>query len=264
MKNITHPLVRIVRLARLLLHVISGLFQSIVYPYRSRSTQHRMMQNWAVSFLRILNIKLNCSGKLPTTDEQRVLFVSNHVSWLDICVLMATCPTRFVSKSEIRSWPIVGALSRNVGTLFIERAKRSDTLRINQSIRNVLMAGDRVTIFPEGTTGDGTILGHFHASLLQSAVTEDILLRPLAICYRNMAGEISQEAAYVEPSLLLSLRRILSQTRINVTLAFIDPISSCGKNRRELARLTEQAIANELSLSVAHREPGKFSDLPNE
>jgi 1-acyl-sn-glycerol-3-phosphate acyltransferase len=223
-----------------------------------------MKQYWAAGFLNILNIKLFCNGKPPSIETQRVLFAANHVSWLDICVLLAACPTRFVAKAEIRNWPVIGLLSRNVGTLFIKRTKRSDTMRINQHISDVLTAGDYVTIFPEGTTSDGNMLRHFHASLLQSAATVGVQLYPVAIRYRNMEGKICKEAAYIDPSLLLSLRQILSQTRIDVDVMFLEPIASSGKNRRELARFSEQAIANALSLSVSHKEPGKFSDRPNE
>jgi 1-acyl-sn-glycerol-3-phosphate acyltransferase len=107
-------------------------------------------------------------------------------------------------------------------------------------------------------------LNHFHASLLQSAVTTDALLYPVAICYRNAAGDICQEAAYIEPSLILSLQRILSQARIDTELTFIEPIPCGMKNRRELARLSERAIADTLSLPIAHKPVEKFSDLPDE
>jgi len=264
MHNTTRLPIRILRFIRLLLHVVSGFIQSFIYPFFPRSIQRRMKQYWATGFLNILNIKLYCSGKPPSIETQRVLFAANHVSWLDICVLLAVCPTRFVAKAEIRNWPVIGLLSQNVGTLFIKRAKRSDTMRIKQHISDVLTTGDRVTIFPEGTTSDGTILRHFHASLLQSATTAGVQLYPVAIRYRNTEGNICKEAAYIDPSLLLSLRQILSQTRIDVDVTFLEPIASSGKNRRELARVSEQAIANALSLSVSYMEPGKFSGRPSE
>lgn len=264
MRNTTRLPIRILRFLRLLLHIVSGLTQSLVYPYFSRPTQRRLKQYWAAKFLHILNIKLHCNSKPPGIGTQRVLFAANHVSWLDICALLAACPTRFVAKAEIRNWPVIGLLSRNVGTLFIERAKRGDTIRINQHISDVLATGDRVTIFPEGTTSDGTILRHFHASLLQSAATAGVLLYPVAIRYRNTEGKICKEAAYIDPSLFLSLKQILNQTQIDVDVTFLEPIESHGKNRRELARFSEEAIANALSLSIAHKEPGIFSDRPDE
>lgn len=258
----TARVTRMIRLLRLLIHVSSGLIQSIVYPYFSQSIQRRMMANWAAGILTILNIRLHCIGTLPTTEIPRALLVANHVSWLDVCIMMAACPTRFVAKAEISHWPVLGFLSRNAGTLFIERARRADTLHMNQAIGEVLMRGDRVTVFPEGTTGDGTALKHFHASLLQSAIAVNALLYPVAISYRNVAGEICREAAYTDPSLVQSLQKILQQTHIDAGLSFAAPIICSEKNRRELARFSEQSIATALSLPVPQREPEKSSDLP--
>jgi 1-acyl-sn-glycerol-3-phosphate acyltransferase len=262
MQKTTALPIRIIRLIRLLLHVVSGLLQSIVYPYFPLDMRRRMMKNWAAGLLSILNIRLHCHGRSPTPEMPRVLFAANHVSWLDVCVLMAACPTRFVAKAEISNWLLLGLLSRNVGTLFIERTKRIDTLRMNQHISEVLEMGERVTVFPEGTTANGTQLNHFYASLLQSAVTVDALLYPVAIGYRNIAGNICQEAAYIDPSLVLSLQKILSQTRIDVELTFNEPIQCGMKNRRELARLSERAIANTLSLPVPHKAAEKPLDPP--
>ncbi|MBS0588860.1 lysophospholipid acyltransferase family protein [Nitrosomonas sp.] len=264
MQKKTPPLLRIIRLIRLLFHVTSGLLQSIVYPYFPLHIQRNMMQSWASGLLSILAIRLCSQGRLPALEVPRVLLAANHISWLDVCVLMAVCPTRFVAKAEISRWPVLGLLSRNAGTLFIERAKRSDTLRINQQISDVLDKGERVTIFPEGTTTDGTQINHFHASLLQSAVTADALLYPVAIRYRDNAGNICKDAAYIDPSLILSLKKILSLTSIDAELTFNQPIPCGMKNRRELARLSEQAIASALSLPIVHMEVEKFSGLPNE
>jgi 1-acyl-sn-glycerol-3-phosphate acyltransferase len=192
------------------------------------------------------------------------MLAANHVSWLDVYALISVCPTRFVAKSEIRNWPVLGWLSQNAGTLFIERTKRSDTARINQDINNALTIGDRVAVFPEGTTSDGTELRHFHASLLQPAVIEETWLYPVAVRYHDSTGQISQAAAYVGVSLLGSLQQILRQPWIEVELIFSDPVNSIGKNRRELARFAERTIATALSLPVPHKPPGKLPGLPTE
>ena len=264
MQNTTSKIVRVVRFVRLLGHIISGFIQSLVYPYFSQAVQKRLMQNWATRFINILGIQLTYRGELPGIDNKQVLFVANHVSWLDICVLMAICPTRFVAKSEIRGWPVIGRLSLNTGTLFIHRAKRRDTLRINKDIAAALKTGDRVVIFPEGTTSDGVQIKHFHASLFESAVAPDVALYPIAISYRNMAGNISEEAPFIGDSLLTSLRKILSQRKINVNVSVMVPVKDSGMNRRALARFAEQSIANALSISVEHNQPEKSSGLPDE
>ncbi|MCE7913544.1 MAG: 1-acyl-sn-glycerol-3-phosphate acyltransferase [Nitrosomonas sp. PRO4] len=262
MQKLAPPLLRFLRFIRLLSHVVLGLLQSIFYPHVSLHTQRHMMQNWAIGLLTILNIKLHCHGKLPGIEIPRALLAANHVSWLDVCVLMATCPTRFVAKTEISRWPVLGLLCRNVGTLFIERSKRSDTMRINQQISDVLEVSERVAVFPEGTTTNGKQLNHFHASLLQSAITAGALLYPVAICYRTAAGSICEEAAYVDSSLIVSLQAILRQTSITADVTFIEPIQCGMKNRRELARLAEKEIANTLSLPISHKQTGKPFDLP--
>jgi 1-acyl-sn-glycerol-3-phosphate acyltransferase len=258
----TSRLTRIFRSIRLLLHIISGLAQSAIYPHLKQPAQWRMARNWSAGLLAILCIRLRYSGTLPVAEMQRVMLAANHVSWLDIYALNAVCPARFVAKSEIRDWPLLGWLSRNVGTLFIERTKRSDTARINQDIGDALAMGDRVTVFPEGTTSDGTLLRHFHASLLQPAVTIPTLLYPVAIRYSDTTGAISESAVYLNISMLESLGRVLRQPWIDVELIFADPINSMGKNRRELARYAEQAIASVLSLPLPHKIPGKSSGLP--
>ena len=258
----TNRLTQIFRSIRLLLHIISGLAQSAVYPHLNQSAQRRMAQNWSAGLLAILCIRLRYSGVPPAAEMPQVMLAANHVSWMDVYSLITVCPARFVAKSEIRSWPLLGWLSRNAGTLFIERTKRSDTARINEDISNVLTTGDRVAVFPEGTTSDGTMLRHFHASLLQPAVAVTAILCPVAIRYSDTAGAISKSAAFVNISMLESLRRILQQPWIEVELIFAEPIHSSGKNRRELARYAEQAIASALSLPLPHKTPGRPFDLP--
>jgi 1-acyl-sn-glycerol-3-phosphate acyltransferase len=260
----TSLLTRIFRAVRLLLHIVSGLIQSAIYPHVDQQWQRRMAKNWSGRLLSILSIRLCHRGTPPAPETSRAMLAANHVSWLDVYSLQTVCPARFVAKAEIRSWPLLGWLSRNAGTLFIERSKRSDTARINKHISEALASGDRVAVFPEGTTGDGKALMHFHASLLQPAVNVEAMLYPVAIRYTNMAGEISTAAPYVNISMIESLRRILREPLINVELIFGPPIDSNGKNRRELARCVEHAIANALFLPVPHKTPGTPSGHPSE
>ncbi|SFM38998.1 lysophospholipid acyltransferase family protein [Nitrosomonas communis] len=260
----TSKTIQIIRFSRLLLHIFSGLFQSIAYPYFSRSRQRYIARKWARNLLEILNIKLSRSGALPPEDKQRVILIANHISWLDIIIILALYPVRFVAKTEILSWPLLNILCHRAGTIFIEREKRNDTRRVNQHIGEALGAGDSVAIFPEGKTSDGTTLLHFHASLLQSAVTMQAMLYPVAIKYRDMTGAHNANIAYVDSTIVESLKLILKQPVIKAELYFLDPISCTGKNRRELARLSEHAIAEMLQLPVVRKVPEKLSGLPSE
>jgi 1-acyl-sn-glycerol-3-phosphate acyltransferase len=265
MRNTTSKLTQIFRAIRLIFHIISGLVQSAIYPRLSQPAQKNMSKNWSVGLLSILSIRLRLSGTLPDAKDQPVMLVANHVSWLDVYSLITVCPSRFVAKSEIRGWPFLGWLSRNVGTLFIERKKITDIVRINQDISNALTTGDIVAIFPEGTTSDGTTVKKFHASLLQSAVEVEASLYPVAIRYYDTSGALSKAPAYVNVSLLESLGLILKQPWIEVELIFSGPVNSSGKNRQELARTTQQIVTNALSPQMStHKESEKPSCLPVE
>jgi len=238
----TNRLTRILRSVRLLLHIISGLAQAAVYPYLGQRTQNWMAQNWAAHLLSILSIRLRYHGTVPDLEAPRVMLAANHISWLDVYSLIAVCPARFVAKAEIQGWPLLGWFSRNAGTLFIERSKRSDTARINEHIAEALMSGNRVAVFPEGTTSNGTMLRHFHASLLQPAVNVTATLFPVAILYIDTAGQASQAAPLVNNSMLDSLRRILEQPWIKVEMILNEQNRSDRKNRNKIAREDELAI----------------------
>jgi len=259
-----NKLARGVQFTRLMLHILSGVLQSFILPHVSISRQNQMTCNWARKFLRIIRVQLSIDGRLPACGQQGVILVANHISWLDILVILAAYPVRFVAKAEISTWPLLGRLCRNAETLFIEREKRSDTLRINQQIDSVLKSGHSIVIFPEGTTGNGDILQHFHASLLQSAVTAKALLCPVALRYSNSDGSRNTSAAYVDVTILQSLMQILAEPEICAELIFCEPVPSADRNRRELARLAEKAIAQTLSLNVVHTVAEIPSGLPAE
>ncbi|SCX14701.1 lyso-ornithine lipid acyltransferase [Nitrosomonas eutropha] len=259
-----NKLVKSIRFIRLMLHIASGLLQSLLLPYTSTARQNHMICKWAQKFLHILNVKLSSGGSLPACNQQGVLFVANHTSWLDIIVILALYPVRFVAKAEISTWPVLGWLCRSAGTLFIERKKRGDTLRVNQKIDSMLKAGCSVAIFPEGATCNGDVLLHFHASLLQPVVTAKALLCPIAIRYSNRDGSRNTSVVYVTVTILQSLMLILNEPEIQAELNFMSPIPGDDKNRRELARLAEKAIAQALSLKIMHTVPEIPSCLPVE
>lgn len=238
-----------------MLHIAAGLLQSLTLPCVDTARRNRMIQKWAQKFLHILNVKLSSSGTLPACHRQGMLLVANHTSWLDIIIILAAYPVRFVAKAEIGSWPALGWLCRNAGTLFIERKKRGDTLRINQQVGDILQAGGSVALFPEGATCNGEVLLHFHASLLQSVVTTETLLCPVAIRYSNRDGSRNTSVIYVDVTIVQSLMRILAEPEIQAELIFREPVPGVGRNRRELARLAEKAIAQTLSLRVVHTVP---------
>jgi 1-acyl-sn-glycerol-3-phosphate acyltransferase len=146
--------------------------------------------------LRILKVDARVHGELASA-AGNVLVVANHISWLDIFVLNAHHPVRFVAKAEIAKWPVVSRMIRGAGTVFIERERRRDTHRVTRMMATVLASGDVVAIFPEGTTTYGDDVLPFKSSLLQPIVEADGHVQPVAIRYRTPDGEPSLAPSYV-------------------------------------------------------------------
>ena len=200
---------------------------------------------------------------MPTADARGVLFVANHISWLDIWVLKAQLPMRFVSKSEIRDWPIIGWLAEHAGTLFVTRHKRQQTGQTMSSVEEALRENDNLCFFPEGTTTDGTELKPFKSSLFQAAVNAKARVWPLMIFYPHPHGGANTEAAYSgDTTMLQSLLMVLSQQEIVVELEFAEPLNTEEwSERRQLAQRARQAIASRWTLR-AHTAPGTDAGLP--
>ncbi len=245
---------RALRWTRMLLHVVQGLLvTSLVYPRLQPATRARITQVWSAKLLRILNVTLSIHGARPTPQARKLFIVSNHVSWLDIFVINATQPSRFVAKSEIRDWLIAGALCETAGTIFVHRAKRGDTARINAEIHDALEQGDTVAIFPEGTTTAGDKLLKFHTSLFEPAVVNAALLVPTAIHYRQTNGEPSRTASFIgEITFPQSLAAIIAQKKMIAHITFAPVVDTATLSRRQAALDAENAIAAILNVPKPH------------
>lgn len=249
--------VRIYRVLRIVMHLMyAGAAILFLYKWMSLKSRLQIERRWSNGFLSILNIKVRVRGEVPDLFSENIMLVSNHVSWLDIHLLSAIHPARFVSKAEVRSWPIIGWLAYKTGTLFIDRKKRHDTGRINDQMSTVLAEGGCLAVFPEGTTTDGSKLKRFHASLLQPAIHSRSHLWPVAIRYRHADGSLNTAPAYIdELTFVNSLSLVLAQSIIYAELEFMSPIPAQGKTRRELAIETESIIATALNFrGELHKE----------
>ncbi len=251
---------RLLRLSRLALHLLLGLGEAILlFGFYGLPARDRTISRWARKLLGILNVKL--AADTPPEFDHGALLVANHVSWLDIFVIHAARRVHFVSKREIRSWPVVGWLAERAGTLFIERAKKADTARINQEMHALLKDGAWVAVFPEGTSTDGRRLLRFLPSLLQPAVDENLPVVPVALQYRTPADEYTEAAAYADNvSFGSSLWRIAGEKEIVARLRFGTPIRA--DSRRELAEAAWGQIASALGVGSTDSPPGTRGGPP--
>jgi 1-acyl-sn-glycerol-3-phosphate acyltransferase len=231
------------RLVRALLHALAGLATILFeFPRLDLPTRHARVQDWARKMLAVLGIGLQVRGEPPAHGP--VLLVANHVSWLDILVMHAARHCRFVSKSEVRHWPLIGTLATGAGTLYIERQSRRDALRVVHQMAASLNAGDVLAVFPEGTTSDGVDLLPFHGNLIQAAVSADAPAQPVALEFIDTAtGHRSLTPCYIgDDTLVGSLWRTVSGAPITAVVSFGQPQRVQGRDRRAWAADLRQAV----------------------
>ena len=212
--------------------------------------------------LDILAIRLDAqlAGATPGS-----LIVANHISWLDIYALNAARPMAFVSKAEVRDWPLIGWLAANTDTVFLRRGSRGHARIVNAEIDALLNAGKDVAIFPEGTTTDGTHLLNFHGALLQPAVETGRPVQPVALSYHDGDGRRSLAPAYAgETTMGECFAAILACRSLTVRLRPTPPLAPQSRQRRELASTARGAIAFSLGLPLANNPPETARDLQGE
>lgn len=224
------------------MHLIQGvLTTALVFPFCRKDTQLALRQRWSRRLLAILGIRLQVEG--PPI-EPGCLLVANHISWVDIFVINALSPSAFVSKTEVRAWPIVGWLAARNDTVFLRRGSRGHAKIVNAEIAALLKAGRNVAVFPEGTTTDGSHVLHFHAALLQPAIAAGKPVQPLAISYHAPDGTPSRAPAYVgEVSLIACFACIIAQRHIvaKIRPSTLLDTSALG-DRRQAAQTARNCI----------------------
>jgi 1-acyl-sn-glycerol-3-phosphate acyltransferase len=152
-------------------------------------------------------------------------------------VIHATRHCRFVSKSELRGWPLLGTLATGAGTLYIERAQRKDAMRMVKDMAQSLREGEVLAVFPEGTTGDGIGMLPFHSNLIQSAIEGDAPVQTLALQFIDThTHSISMAARFVgDDTLLASIWSTLNARGLKAVVNFGELQMASGRNRRAWA-----------------------------
>jgi 1-acyl-sn-glycerol-3-phosphate acyltransferase len=233
-------------LLRAMGHLLQGMWTITTrFPKSNAAEQSELIAQWARGMLRLLNVTVRVNGQ--PAQKGPMLVVLNHISWLDILVMLAAQPVCFVSKSEVKHWPLIGWLATNAGTLYIERTKRRDALRVVHETAEALKSGKLIAIFPEGTTSDGKQLLPFHANLLQAAISASSPVQPVALRFLEADGSLSMSPVYIDDDTLFSsVWRMLCAKPVTAQLDFLEPVESSGMERRELAEQLEKLISARL------------------
>jgi 1-acyl-sn-glycerol-3-phosphate acyltransferase len=212
-----------------------------VYPWISLRWRRALKQRWSRQLLEMLGIRLKTgAGKaaLPAG-----LVVCNHISWLDIFVINALAPAAFVSKAEVRDWPLIGWLCARTETIFLERGSRAAAQRTRERMIDHLQTGAHVAVFPEGTTTCGERVLPFHAALFQSAIDARRTVIPLALRYLDRRGDASRAPAYEgDTTLWQCLRAVACAGGLTAEVRVLAALDAARCERRELARHCHAAI----------------------
>jgi len=189
----------------------------------------------------LVGLRVRVEGK-PVSGQ--VLYVANHISWLDILALGGDTRTRFIAKSEIAGWTLVGWLATLAGSVFVSRDRRAETRAQADRVAGALRGDRPVTLFAEGGTGDGLSLRPFRASLFVAAIEADAMVQPVAIDY----GPRRAALAWFNTPFSHEMKRLLNRNeRIPVTLRFLRALDASMLDRKELAAQTHAAIAAALT-----------------
>lgn len=202
------------------------------------SHRQRFTQYGLAGLAAALPLRIQTYGAIP---QQPALWLANHISWTDILVLGRCAPLSFLSKAEVRDWPLAGWLARQAGTLFIRRGNAAQD-NVNGQLVDYLQQGRSLLIFPEGTTTDGRQTGTFYSRLLGCATATGLPIQPVAIRYRR-AHQYDCIAPFIgDDELPQHLMRLLSHGPTVVEVHFLPLMDSQACSRTQLAHQVRQAI----------------------
>lgn len=209
------------------------------------------MQYSSRRVLGIFKTSIQTFGSVP----KRGLLVSNHLSYVDILVLSSITPATFVSKDEVKNWPVFGWFAKMGGTLFVDRRRRTRVGQTTNEIDSALDQGLLVVLFPEGTSSNGKTILPFKSSLLEPATHQTHSLSAALIQYEIDDGDASEEVCYWRdtPPLLSHMLHLLGKKTIRASVRF-SQLREGSTDRKELARQLHSEVMR-LKESPAFLEP---------
>lgn len=216
-----------------------GLYKDINNPQNTRYVQHFCRQ-----LCKVFNIHVQVHGEIP---RKPALWVSNHISWLDVAVLGSGARVFFLAKAEIEKWPILGNLAKSGGTLFIQRGS-GDSIKIREQITQFLKQDIPVLFFPEATTTDGSKVKKVHGRILGAAIEAERAVQMCLICYVNQQGELDQVSPFIgNIGFAEHVKKVLEMPQVTAHLMALPAIDTTGHSVDSLTALVQQKMTQGLA-----------------
>ncbi|MEK7991936.1 MAG: lysophospholipid acyltransferase family protein [Thiotrichaceae bacterium] len=243
-------LLRLIRIPLLIIHIILGFILSFLAyapwlnPFLPKFLPPWIVTTWSRVLIMICGVRIRYHGQRAAAP---ILFISNHISWLDIFSLLGTFHVTFISKQEVRDWTAIGWLATRVGTLYIKRGNNAMQVASSEMV-SLLQSGQNVLLFPEGTTTDGTNVKRFFARMFQAGMDAGVDIQPIALRYTENK-QISQTAPFIDDdSFAAHVWRLFAVSGITLDIHYCPVIKTAGKTRRELSDASYQSIRQTLDL----------------
>jgi len=218
----------------------------------------------------LIGVRIRKVGARSTASP--ALILSNHVSWLDICVISALAPVVFVAKSEVSEWPVFGWLARLQRTIFINRQARHQTGAATREIAGRLLGGDAVVLFAEGTSSDGirvlpfrsSLVGAVHHALGNSTQHTQITVQPMSLAYVGFGGVPmgrglrERVAWYGDADLVPHLLHVLASGAVDVTVSWGEATAyDMSADRKAIARDAEKSVRRMTAAALRAAPPAR-------
>lgn len=224
---------RVGRILALLAVVCAGLGVALIAAGLSGAVRQRVIRAWFRAVVAATGVRMVVTG---VGEPGPALFAANHVSWLDVPVILAIEPMRVLAKSEVRRWPVLGLLAARGGTLFIDRSRLRRLPATIAEIATALRGGANVLVFPEGSTWCGRVAGTPRPATMQAAIDAGVPVRPVSLRYQLANGEPTTVAAFLGPdTIVASVWRVAAIRGLTAHVHLHPVVSTTGSTRRATA-----------------------------
>lgn len=256
---------RTIKAIRLFNHILLGLVLLILTGavWDNHTKLLKATKQWWLSRItRLMGMEVEVIGRLPEKSSNGLLFVSNHVSWIDIPVIGGLTQLNFLSKAEVRQWPLIGRLAGSAGTLFIKRGS-GDTDTVIRQMADYLGSGRSVLFFPEGTTSDGSGVTRFHRKLFRTCEYIETRVCPVAIHYSVDNCEQNPVAFIGDDEFTSHLWNLLGHDRIRVTVSILEPRAIEAASLDAHINKIRQEISQQLTILHARKPVNTSAQSPD-
>lgn len=241
--------------------VLTGIFR---YPFWNREKRRAYIQAWSRQLFSVAGIQVTVVNEHLLVPN--ALIVSNHLSWLDIFLINTAQPSRFIAKDAIRSWPVIGWLATQAGTVFLKRDNARDLRNTFRILVTYLQAGEHFVFFPEGTSGGSqSRLLPFHPNLFEAAIETGSPVQPCVLHYTDEHNRFHNAIdSEIKLSLWHNIRRVLKADTIRAELLILPAIETAGMQRRVLSQKAHDAIKAALLSHPAYTPPDNPPETPRD